>query len=108
MYLYHYTDRDGYNAIVAAPTWLFIATQPPGDHAFGAYFTTYGPAKPLYKLGIPAEKRTYVFCFSDVDDLLPMRGGRGSYVVYCAGDYRVVPGRQVYHGPVEDYPQVMT
>lgn len=41
--LYHYTDRDGYNAIVSQPIWRFVASQPPGDHPFGAYFTDLPP-----------------------------------------------------------------
>jgi hypothetical protein len=43
----HFTNRDGYNGIVAASPWLFRAGQPPGGHPFGAYFTVlplYSPA----------------------------------------------------------------
>ncbi len=36
----HFTNRAGFNAINANQPWRFRAVQPPGDHPFGAYFTT--------------------------------------------------------------------
>ena len=102
--LFHYTDRAGYNAIVASSPWRFRAGQPPGEHEVGAYFTRYDPPRPLYKLGIPAEKREYLFCFADLGDLRPIRGGRGAYVVYSPTDYEVGVSHQVYHGATADYP----
>jgi hypothetical protein len=107
MLLFHYTDLDGYNAINASPTWVFRAIQPPGGHEFGAYFTTYSPDRPLYKLGTPIEKRGYLFCFTDIGDLNPIRGGRGSYILFSAMDYPVIPDRQVWSGPASDFRLVM-
>jgi len=103
MLIFHYTDLDSYNAIAASPVWVFRASKPPGDHEFGAYFTAYAPNRPLYKLGIPAQKRTHVFCFTAADDLKPIRGGRGRYILFSATDYHVPKARQVFSGLASDY-----
>src|SRR2546426_5749962 len=92
--IFHYTDHEGFNAIKASPTWIFRAGKPAGDHEFGAYFTTYVPPRPLYKLGLPKEKQEYVFCFKDAGDLTPIRGGRGAYIIYSKADYSVLPWQQ--------------
>lgn len=98
--LFHYTDADGYNAIRAQPVWVFKASKPPGDHPEGAYFTTLPPAtrKLAQRLRIPASKTEFVFCFEGGDDLVPLEGGRGEYIVYSESDYRVETG-QLDHGP---------
>jgi|SRR5437667_12593969 len=103
MLIFHYTDLPGFNAITAAPDWVFRASQPRGNHPFGAYFTTYGPDRPLYKIGIPLEKRTHLFCFNDADDLKPIRGGRGRYILFSVSDYHVPKVRQVFSGLANDY-----
>jgi hypothetical protein len=98
--MYHYTDRDGYNAIGSQGTWLFHAGQPPGDHPVGAYFTTLGPdTKNLaQRLRIPRSKVKYVFEFSGSDGLEPLPGGRGEYIFYSPTDYEVEPSRQIFAG----------
>jgi hypothetical protein len=102
-YLFHYTDDAGYKAIRSQPAWTFAATQPPGNHPHGAYFTTLPPnTKNLAKrLRIPREKTEFTFCFTDVYDLLPLPGGRGESIFYCEEDYVVEESRQVLHGPRE-------
>lgn len=92
----HFTDQDGWNAIRSQVDWLFRAYQPPGDHPFGAYFTTL-PANTTNlakKLRIPRRKTEFVFCFQPINDLLQLPGGRGNFVFYSPDDYEVVSGRQ--------------
>jgi hypothetical protein len=96
----HFTNRDGYNGIVATSPWLFRAGQPPGRRPFGAYFTVLPPGTPRLakKLRIPRDKTKYVFTFVDRGDLAPLRGGRGTFVFYSPGDYPVEGDRQMYAG----------
>lgn len=96
----HFTDLDGWNAIRSQIDWLFQAKQPPGEHPFGAYFTTLPPntVNLAKKLRIPRRKIEYVFCFSRIDGLLPLPGGRGDFVWYSPVDYRVVRTQQTDNG----------
>lgn len=100
MSLHHYTDKEGYNAIRAQPVWRFVASQPPGQHPFGAYFTTLGRnTKNLAKrLRIPWAKVACFFEFTDAGDLTPLPGGRGQFIFYSPADYDVDPPRQLDHG----------
>lgn len=97
----HYTDQTGYQAIRAQIVWLFRAGQPPGNHPFGAYFTTLPRSTPnlAQRLRIPRSKTQFVFEFSDVGDLTSLPGGRGRYIYYSPKDYDVAQPRQQYHGP---------
>jgi hypothetical protein len=94
--MHHYSDKDGYNAIGATSPWQFRASQPPGDHPFGAYFTTLPPGTPklAVRLRIPKSKLEYVFTFIDVGDLTPLRGDRGEWIFYSLTDYFVDEPRQ--------------
>jgi hypothetical protein len=96
----HYTNRDGYNGIVAALPWLFRAGQPRGGRPFGAFFTLFprGTPRLAKKLRIPREKTEYVFTFVDLGDLLPLPGGRGACIFYSPADYAVESDRQIYAG----------
>jgi hypothetical protein len=96
----HYTDLTGYNAIRAAEVWHFRAHQPPGNHPFGAYFTTLPRGTPnlAQRLRIPRAKVQYVFEFTDVGDLIPLPGGRGQFIFYSPHDYDVDKTRQLYSG----------
>lgn len=100
MNLIHYTDQVGYNAIHSQVVWRFSASQPPGQHPFGAYFTTLGrdTRNLAQRLRIPRSKVAYYFEFVDVGDLTPLPGGRGQYIFYSAADYDVDPPRQCGHG----------
>ncbi|MBL8796871.1 MAG: hypothetical protein JNM56_23420 [Planctomycetia bacterium] len=97
----HYTDQAGYHGIRAQSVWLFRAAQPPGNHPFGAYFTTLPRTTRnlAQRLRIPKSKTRFVFEFTDAGDLLPLPGGRGDYVFYFPRDYDVTESRQQYHGP---------
>ena len=101
--MFHYTDDDGYKAIVAQPEWLFKATKPPGGRPKGAYFTTLRPDAPRLaaRLQIPKEKLQCVVCFAGDEGLVPYRGQRGKIIRYSPCDYRVTADRQVDHGPSE-------
>lgn len=102
--VFHYTDDGGYKAISSQRTWVFRASQPPGDHPFGAYFTTLGPdsINLAKRLRIPKDKLSFVFLFSDDLDLEPLAGGRGEYILYSPMDYAVEASRQLFHGNRED------
>jgi hypothetical protein len=102
--LFHYTDSDGFNAIKAQPVWVFKATQPPGKHPRGAYFTRLGPgaANLAKRLRLPKLKIAFIFCFSDGQDLKPLEGGRGAFILYSPDDYVVEKKRQVDHGPTQE------
>lgn len=104
--MFHYTNDKGYKAIRSQPIWLFKASKPPGDHPKGAYFTTLPPgtknlAKRLFIRGC-ADKVGFTFCFSGGEDLLPLEGGRGAFVLYSKEDYTVDEERQVAHGPTAE------
>jgi hypothetical protein len=99
--MHHYTDQTGYDAIRASVDWHFKANQPPGQHPFGAYFTTLvrGTVNLAQRLRVPRTKIQYVFEFTDSGDLTPLPGGRGQYIFYAPADYDVVVARQQYQGP---------
>ena len=74
--MFHYTNTKGYNSIRSQPTWIFTASQPPGDHPKGAYFTNLPPGsvnlgKRIFVRG-SREKLEFVFCFSGGEDLKPL------------------------------------
>ena len=96
----HFTDKPGYDTVSSQPVWCFRASQPPGRHPIGAYFTTLGPEAPnlAVRLRIPREKVAFVFQFVDAGDLAPLRGGRGAYIFYSPTDYIVVQERQRHRG----------
>lgn len=107
MPLFHFTDASGFKAIGSQPDWFFKASQPPGNHPFGAYFTTLGPdtINLAKRLRIPREKLAFVFCFDDASDLLPLPGGRGTFIVYSPTDYLITAasGRQHTSGPTPTF-----
>lgn len=97
----HFTDKAGWNAIRAAPTWRFKAFQPPQKaHPVGAYFTTLGPNEPnlFSKIRVPKVKQMYLFSFLDVGDLKPLDSDRGAWIFYSPTDYDVGRERQTYQG----------
>ena len=97
----HFTNKPGWNAIRATPTWRFKAFQPPQRaHPVGAYFTTYGPAEPnlFTKIRVPKLKQVYLFSFVDVGDLKPLDSDRGEWIFYSPTDYDVTRERQTYEG----------
>ena len=101
--LYHYTDGRGYDAIRSQPEWIFKVSTPPGNHPRGVYFTRLGPDTSglAKKLRVPVRKLEYVFVFTDGDDLMPIRGGRGDFVFYSPIDYTVDREHQIFAGTRE-------
>lgn len=99
----HYTDKDGFDVIGSQPTWKFVAAKPPGDHPFGAYFTTLGPDTPhlAKKLRIPRTKLAFRFEFTGEDGLEPLDGGRGAFIRLSRVDYFVEQPRQIFKGETE-------
>jgi hypothetical protein len=105
--LFHYTNTKGFNAIRSQRTWLFKASQPPGDHPEGAYFTTLPPrtinlGKRIFVRGC-RDKLEFVFHFSGDDSLKPLPGGRGQVIFYSPKDYTVEFDRQIAHGATKDF-----
>jgi hypothetical protein len=102
--MFHYTNVAGFNGIRSSPRWRFVASQPPCDHSRGAYFTTLGRDTPKLaaRLRIPQAKVEYFFEFTNVGDLKPLRGGRGSFIFYSPEDYEVEPSRQLNSGKTEE------
>ena len=100
--MFHYTNKNGFNAVRSQRTWLFKASQPPGDHPEGTYFTTLPPGtinlgKRIFVRGC-RDKLEFVFHFSGDDGLEPLPGDRGKWIFYSARDYPVEPNRQLDHG----------
>ena len=102
--VFHYTDKTGWNAIRARPTWRFKAGQPrdPG-RPVGAYFTDIEPSaenlRTLHKrLRVPNAKRVYVFWFVGTDGLTQLFGGLGrdKRIYFSPVDYDVAEDRQRY------------
>jgi hypothetical protein len=66
--VFHYTDKDGWNAIRSQRKWSFVAAQPKDEkRPFGAYFTDIAPTndslRTLHKrLRVPKVKQEFVFC----------------------------------------------
>lgn len=102
-HLFHYTDDDGYNGIRSQPDWVFMASEAPGGHPHGAYFTNLDPTTRnlANRLRVPTRKTEFLFCFQDQSDLRPLPGGRGQFIFYSPGDYTVTRDRQVFHGSRE-------
>ena len=94
--MYHYTDDASFKTISSQVDWIFVASQPPGQHPKGAYFTTLGPEtiNLALRLGIPRGKTGHYFSFVDCGDLEPLRGGRGKYIFFSSDDYCVKSKRQ--------------
>lgn len=92
----HYTNKASWNAIRSQVDWVFKAHKPPGPHPTAAYFTTLPPDAPnlAIRLGIPAAKIQYVFCFFDAGDLKPLPGDRGKFIFFSGNDYVVPENRQ--------------
>jgi hypothetical protein len=102
---FHYTDGAGFKAISSQKDWVFRVSQPPGDRAFGAYFTTLPPNAHRFsaRTRIPKSKQLYLFGFDGREGLEPVDGGKGSYIFFSRVDYSVSVPRQRYNGLTEQF-----
>jgi hypothetical protein len=98
----HFTDRKGWNGIRATSPWCFRARKQRANNPTGAYFTTLHPSAPKFykRTMVPVHKRTHMFRFVDVGDLIRKRGPLGQWVFYSPTDYYVTQNRQIYEGVV--------
>ncbi len=102
--VYHYTGKDGWNAIRAQKTWRFNASQPRDpDRPAGAYFTDIEPSdgnlRTLHKrIRVPKAKQAYVFWFVGSGGLTQLFGGLGrdKRIDFSPVDYDVAEDRQKY------------
>jgi hypothetical protein len=102
--VFHYTDKDGWNAIRAGDVWRFKMSQPRDpNRPLGVYFTNIEPTKvnlrTLYKrIRVPKAKQEYVFWFLDIDGLTQLNGGHGRdrRIYFSPADYCVNKKRQRY------------
>jgi hypothetical protein len=101
----HFTNRNGYNGIRSTPVWRFRASQPPGRHPMGTYFTTLPPTtiRLATRLGIPKERLDFLFTFQDIGDLTPLERGKGKWIFHTRIDYDVERVRQLYQDPRADH-----
>lgn len=114
--MFHYTDKDGWNAIRSQQTWCFKASKPVDPkRPAGAYFTDIEPSdsnlRTLYKrIRIPKSKQEYVFSFVGDDGLEQLNGGRGRdrRIFFSPVDYDVIEERQRYGGPANDWSERIT
>jgi hypothetical protein len=106
LYVYHYTDQLGWNAIRSQVDWEFKASPPPGGRPFGAYFTTLRVDAPLFskKTRIPVLKQAYVFAFVGREDFEERDAGKRPYILISPKDYVVIKSRQRYAGESEAMP----
>lgn len=100
--VFHYTDKEGWNAIRSQPTWRFKASQPQDpDRPKGAYFTDIEPSetnlRTLHKrIRVPKAKQEYVFWFVGHDGLTQLNHGHGrdKRIFFTPVDYEVDEARQ--------------
>jgi len=113
--MFHYTDKQGWNAIRSQVIWRFKASQPRDrDRPIGAYFTDIEPTpenlRLLHqKIRVPAVKHEFVFEFHGVEGLTQLNGGTGrdKRIFYSKDDYLVSDDqykRKVYSDKTIDWP----
>ncbi len=108
--IFHYTDKDAWNAIRSQPVWRFRVSQPKDpDRPLGAYFTDIEPSagnlRTLHKrLRVPKAKQQYVFWFEGTDGLIRQNDGRGRdrRIFFSPVDYNVIEERQRYQGVTQE------
>lgn len=103
---FHYTDKDGWNAIRSQVDWKFKASPPQTkERPVGVYFTDIEPTeenlRTLYKrIRVPKKKQGFVFWFVGREGLIQLFGGRGRdrRIFYSEADYTVEESRQQHKG----------
>ena len=107
---FHYTDKDGWNAIRAQKTWRFKVSQPKDpSRPAGVYFTDIEPTEAnlrvLYKkLRVPKIKQDYIFWFTKTEGLSQLNDGRGRdrHIFFSAVAYEVESDDQGYQGKTDE------
>ena len=102
--MFHYTDKEGWNAIRCQIAWRFKVSKPKDpERPEGAYFTDLEPSalnlRVLYKkIRVPREKQEYVFWFDGNEGLTQLNDGTGrdKRIFYSPVDYLVERDRQRY------------
>ncbi len=103
---FHYTDKDGWNAIRSQLEWLFKTSQPLAkERPNGVYFTDIEPTeenlRTLHKrIRVPKKKQDFVFWFTGRDGLTQLFEGRGRdrRIFFSDSDYTVEKSRQQHEG----------
>jgi hypothetical protein len=109
--MFHYTDKEGWNAIRSQRIWLFRVSQPwDPKRPKRVYFTDIEPSpehlRVLYKkVRVPREKQEYVFQFKGADGLTQLNGGigRDKRIYFSPVNYEVVETRQLYAEVTETF-----
>jgi len=109
--IFHYTDKDGWNAIRSQVDWTFLASRPKAPwRPTGAYFTDIEPNEENLRtladrIRVPRLKLEYVFEFAGADGLLSPNPneGRDARVLFSPVDYVVVRARQRYSGTAQGW-----
>ncbi len=107
---FHYTDKQGWNAIRSQKEWTFKASQPNDrERPVGAYFTDIEPTeanlRTLHKrIRIPKVKQEYVFWFEGREGLTQLFDGRGrdKRIFFSSVDYCVTEARQRHGDKTRD------
>jgi len=108
--VFHYTDKDGWNAIRSQLNWRFKAAQPRDpQRPRGAYFTDLEPSQANLRtlherLRVPKSKQQFVFWFVGTDDLSQWKDGRGrdQHIYFSPHDYDVAAARQRSEGATDE------
>lgn len=104
--MFHYTDKDGWNAVRSQVDWLFKINRPKDpDRPEGAYFTDLEPSpanlRVLHKkIRVPKKKQEYVFQFEGTAGLVQLNGGTGRdrRIFFSPVPYIVQESRQQFSG----------
>jgi hypothetical protein len=107
--VFHYADKNGWNAIRAQSVWRFKASQPRDpERPRGAYFTDIEPTEANFRtlhkrIRVPKVKQEYVFWFLETAGLTQLNGGLGrdKRIFFSATDYDVLEDRQKFCGATE-------
>jgi hypothetical protein len=104
--IFHYSDKEGWNAIRSQREWNFKASQPKDpSRPNGAYFTDIEPTasnlRTLHKrIRVPKVKQEYVFWFCGTDGLCQLNDGRGRdrRIFFSPTSYQVASEKQKRDG----------
>jgi hypothetical protein len=104
--VYHYTSKKNWNGIRGGGN-LIKASE--SKNGFGVFVTDRSPAdltapNAFKKLGITSAKSEYMLEFQvPKDSLVPLRGGRGSFIFSIPGDVSIPKENLLYSGPVDGW-----